>query len=329
MSNISVRIPYEPNPWQAKYHLSTAKHCCLVGGVGSGKTTAAIAEHVELALENPGSLWLIGRATLPALRDTILRSFLNFVPNELIRDFNKAHLTCTLVNNSQFIFRPLDDEEKLKSLEIAGFIIEEANEVKEGIWKRLKDRMRQRLPSGKHPRYRSTIMLNPTDEDHWIPQVFVTQKPQAHEIFFSSTLENRDNLPDDYVDELKRTYSKDMLQRLLYGQFGKIHAGRPVYPQFAKGLYINRNLAYDPTLPVIRGWDFGYNHPACAILQMKGEQVRVLYEFMGSKIYLDDFCRGSIQSGDNNPNHVGILPFCDRIFGPNARYIDFCDPRGG
>jgi hypothetical protein len=277
-------------------------------------------EHLTIALEYPHSRWVVGRKTLPSLRDTILKSFLAAVPQELVREFNKAQLNLTLINGSEFLFRPLDDPEKLKSLEVAGFIIEEANEVEEEIWQRLKDRMRQKLPNGTRPRYRSTIMLNPGDEDHWIPQVFLFRRPDGHKLFQSSTIDNMLNLPSEYIDELKSTYNEATLQRLLYGQFGRIHKGRPVFPTFNRKDHV-RLFDYDPKIMLVRGWDFGFNHPVCTWLQMRGDQIRVLNVLKGKRIYLDDFINGTQQFD-------GVRKAQEALFGPNIPTKDFCDPRG-
>lgn len=281
----------------------------------SGKTSAAIQEIKTCLVENPGSVWLVGRKFLPSLRDTTLRAFLANMPQQLVRSFNKASLTLTLKNGSEVWFRPLYDPEILKSYEIAGFMIDEINEVDKEIYDRLKDRMRQKLPDGTHPRFQSIGCMNPTEEDHWIPQLFLHEKPTGHELFQSSTFQNMDNLPPEYITELERTYSKDVLQRFLYGQFGKVHKGRPVFPQFTRGNYI-RPVAFDPKLPLVRGWDFGYNNPCVVFMQMDGGQVRILGEIMGKKVYLDDFIE----------DHV--LPYQAELFKRPLRVLDYCDPKG-
>lgn len=315
MSSLEVINPYRPNAWQVRYHTSRNRHLALAGGMGSGKSLAAVQEHIQLALEYPGSLWLVGRKTLPSLKDTILRTFLAAIPNDLIADYNKAHLNIKLVNNSEFIFRSLDDEEKLKSLELAGFIVDEANEIDENIYNRLKDRMRQKLPGGASPRFRSTIMLNPGDEDHWIPQLFLFKKPALHEMIQSSTYENLENLPSDYVDELETMYSKDKQQRNIYGQFGKVHLGKAVYPQFANGNYI-KEFEYNPALPIVRGWDFGFRRPAVVWAQVERRQIKIIAEMLGKDIYLQDFIKDE------------VFPYQETLFGLNGRYVDYCDPRG-
>ncbi len=306
---------YLPTPWQQKFHQSAARHKALVGGLGAGKSLAACQEVKTCLLESPGSIWIVGRKLLPSLRDTTLRSFLNVIPNELVKTFNKASLTLTLKNGSEVWFRPLYDPEVLKSYEIAGFFIDEANEVDEEIYKRLKDRMRQKLRNGMRPRYQSIIALNPTEEDHWIPQLFFFQKPENHALFQSTTFDNMQHLPREYVKELEQMYSPDVLQRLLYGQFGKVHKGRPVYPQFSRGNHIYP-LDFDHKLPLIRGWDFGYQHPACVFMQLDGSQVRVLGELMGKRTYLDDFVEDV------------VIPYQNLHFKNANKFLDYCDPHG-
>lgn len=280
----------------------------------SGKTTACSYEIIQCMNEFPGSLWLIGRKFLPALKDSTFRSFMSVVPNQLVKDFNKRDLQLTFKNGSQSIFRPLYDAEILKSMEISGFFVDEANEIGKDIYDRLKDRMRQRLPDGGRPRYQSMLALNPTDEDHWIPQLIFT-KPKNLEVFQNSTFENMENLPDGYIEELKTIYSDETLQRFLYGQFGRVHTGRAVYPQFRKGPFV-KPVEYIRNLPLIRGWDFGYNHPFCCWLQVVNNQVRVLAECLGKQIYLDDFVREM------------VLPRQIDLFGEPYSLADYCDPRG-
>lgn len=55
-----------------------------------------------------------------------------------------------------------------------------------------------------------------------------------------------------------------------------ISEGDPFFPRFNRAVHV-KACAYDPTLPIIRGWDFGRGHPACVWLQKtKTNQLRVL-----------------------------------------------------
>lgn len=312
---IDVYSEYKPLPWQESFHKGSWTHAGLVGGKGSGKTRSAIEELLMCALEFPGTHWLIGRKTLPALKDTTYREFLECVPDSLVRDHNKSDHNVTIVNGSMFLFRPLDVPKKFDSLKISGFLLDEADENEKDIYDTLKSRVRQMMPGGFEPRYRTILSLNPCEEDHWIPELFLHVKPKGHQIFFSSTMENQANLPTDYVDELKSIYSDDMAMRMIYGQFGRVHRGKPVYPQFSRGNYI---FPVEPVkgAPIFRGWDFGYRRPAMCWFQFIDGQARVLAEKLGKDVYLQDFIR----------DHV--MPYQNSLFGEWPQYRDFCDPRG-
>ena len=313
---MEIELLYEPNKWAAPFHSCHTQNCCLVGGLGSGKTVAGVRELQALALENPGFTYLIGRKTMPSLRDTTMKSFFACMEEGIVKKHDKTHSIVTLINNSEIIFRPLDDMEKMKSLEIAGFFVDEANEISLELYNTLKSRVRQKLKGREPTMYRSIIALNPTEEDHWIPQLFLHVKPPNHQMFTSTTLDNLGNLPDGYVDELKRTFTPDMQQRMIYGLFGKVFKGRPVFPQFSRGNFI-KAMDYDPTSPLIRGFDFGYNRPAVVWAQMKNKQIRIIAELMGKAIYLADFIKDE------------VLPYQMSVFGESkCKPLDFCDPRG-
>lgn len=309
---------YQPLPWQLRAHQETWVHGAFVGGKGGGKTKFCIEELKACALESPGTTYLVARKTIPSLKDTTWRELLESLPDGLIKDYNKADRNITLINDSRFIGRPLEDPKKFDSLQISGFLIDEADENPKEIYDTLKTRVREmmRSPSGRLivPRYRTMLSLNPTEEDHWIPRLFLNSPPRDHKLFFCSTLDNLDNLPPTYLQTLKDTYSEDMQQRMIYGMFGRVHKGRPIFPQFRKGCYIEP-LTYDPKSTIFRGWDFGYNKPACIWLQFINGQARVLAEKIGSQIYLEDF-----------------IPLCRQVeqelFPSHPLYKDFCDPHG-
>ena len=314
---MEIRLNYEPLPWQEKAHKSPVQNLLCVGGLGSAKTTFAIRELQAQALRNPGGSYLIARKTLPSLRDTTYKAFFQHTESALIKRHNKAFNTVELVNGAQFMFRPLDDMEKFKSMEISGFFIDEANEIEEEMYNTLISRVRERI-DGRTPFYRTIIAHNPGDDQEWIPQRFLYRKPPNHEIHFSSTIDNAKNLPPDYIESLKATYSEDALERMLYGRYGKVFSGRPVFPQFAKNLHLYvRSLTPLEKAPIFRGIDFGYNKPACVWMQFDEGQVRILHAIKGKEIYLEDFIK----------DHILKI---EQEFWPNWKpgFKCFCDPAG-
>lgn len=313
---MEIEINYEPLKWAEDFHTGDWKWACCVGGLGSGKSRASIEEIKALALENPGYTYLIGRKTFPSLRDTAMKSFFQCMEPGLVKDYNQVRGDVTLINGARVIFRGLDDVEKLKSLEIAGFFINEANEITKEMFDMLKSRTREKIGGREPTRYRGILDLNPVDEGHWIPQVFMFNPPSGHKLFQSTTYDNVKNLPQDYIQELQRTYSTAMQERMIWGLFTKIFNGRPVYDRFKGGGHIV-SCEYDPLLPLVRVWDFGYNNPAVVWMQIKNMQVRILAEKMGKRIYLDDFIKDE------------VLPYELGLFGKDVyKHFDYCDPHG-
>lgn len=317
---IEIQSGYTPISWQEKMHSSEWVYAWFLSGKGAGKTRAGIEELIACAVEFPGTRYIIGRKTLPSLKDSTWREFLSVIPQELIAESNKAERNVTLTNGSVFMGRPLDEMKKFESIEIAGGLVDEVDEVEKEIIDTLKSRMRQMIEhNGKRtqPRYRFIMISNPPDEDHWLVDLFFHIKPKNHVVFQSTTFENQANLPEGYIDQLKSIYSPEMQQRMIYGQLGKVHKGRPVFPQFTTGNFI-RPQEFDPKLPVYRCLDFGFNRPACVWLQFYGKQLRVLGEQMGQRIYLDDFLRDKIF-----PYERDVLGLKD-----STVYKAFCDPAG-
>lgn len=313
---MELNLEYNANKWAEPFHTGPATFPCLAGGLGSGKSYAALMELIFLALENPGFTYLIARKTMPSLRDTTFKTFLSVCPPELIKKTDKTNMVWTLINGAEFIFRGLDDMEKMKSLEIAGGFVDEANEIDRPMFDTLKSRVRQKVNKKEPTMYRFIIALNPGEETEWIPMLYLHEKLPGHELYQSTTIDNLHNLPRNYLQTLESTYTKDMQQRMIWGLFGKVHKGRPVFPQFQRGDYI-KPVEFDPTLPLVRGWDFGYNHPVCIFAQIKRKQLRIIGEVLGDQIYLDKFVEQK------------VMPYQQLLFHTlKLKPLDFCDPRG-
>lgn len=67
-------------------------------------------------------------------------------------------------------------------------------------------------------------------------------------------------------------------------------AGKAVYPEFKRD--INTMSGYVPGPgEIIRGWDFGFHHPACVFAQIDSDgRLNVFYEVLGNDLQVNDFC---------------------------------------
>jgi hypothetical protein len=176
-----------------------------MGPVGNGKSVTCINELHRLAvLQEPNShgirktRWAIIRNTYPELSTTTLKTFKQWIPEELCQITMHPLITGTLRYQlkdktnveAEFIFMALDkpdDVKKLLSLELTGAFINEAREIPYAVVKACRERIGRyparidgyeddgeykapRDASGAYqPCTRKALIMdtNPTDDDHW------------------------------------------------------------------------------------------------------------------------------------------------------------------
>lgn len=138
----SIIMTYDPLPHQYEFHADPHKYKMFAGGYGSGKTMTACMETIDHIITTPNGETLIGAATLPQLRSTAMKEFFEIFPAELIESYSKQENTLITKNNHTVYFRPLDDEQKARSLNLTFFWIEEANGVGLSYFIQLQTRLR-------------------------------------------------------------------------------------------------------------------------------------------------------------------------------------------
>jgi len=110
-----------------------------------------------LGLENPGVQAVMTAATLPQLRETSYKMFQDICPPPLIKEHKVQENKTILINGAEYLWRPADEEGKLRSLNLGFFHIEEASEVKYEIFVQLQSRLR----SDRMKHHRGLLSSNP------------------------------------------------------------------------------------------------------------------------------------------------------------------------
>ena len=186
-----LRKTYTPLPTMVGFHSSDAEMRCLVGPVGSGKTTAAIMEiglflprHIANTYGITTTRWIVVRKTYRELMDATFASFQEWFP---FGEWHAAKMTmnyryppsvgCNHALDVEVMFRSCnrpEDMEKFKSVETTGYWIEESVEVHEEIKRMLRNRI-GRFPSRSPVRF-GIETTNPCDVEHqiywehdWVP----------------------------------------------------------------------------------------------------------------------------------------------------------------
>lgn len=317
MEQVVLENKYKPTEKAQLFHGSDAFVQVLVGGMGSGKSRMGIQELELTACQFPGIPMAVYRKTLPALRDSTLAEWKSHCTED-IWDWGERDVKSTCINGAFVNFRGLDEANKAKSTEYGLIIMEEADEFTKEDFLFLKGRVRKKGPWP----LRIILILNPVDEQHWIYKEFVGNAASYQStggllLLHLSTYDNIENLPENYIANNTSGMNPDEIERYVHGMWGSIVKGEPVYGP--KILHPDIHLEHweyrEGFHRLIRGWDFGFNHPAVSfrLVDPSGRK-NIRHSMLGTKIDLDVFAKQVIEE-------------TNRIF-PRAQVTDFGDPRG-
>ena len=341
-------VNYEPPPTAERFFRSNAKVRLLMGPVGSGKSTACLVELFRRCAEMPHgkdgfrrSRWVITRNTLPQLRTTTLKSWLQWFPDGVAGSWKESEKTFYLnVGDirAEVLFLPLDspeDTRRLLSLELTGAFINETREVAPEIIQAIISRLgrfpsRAMMPTnpntGKPQEYWYGLLMdtNPPSRDSFIYEQFEEEQPEGWEIFkqpggLEPSAENRENLPDTYYEDMMRGADEDWVNVHVHGKYGRSVVGRPVFEKSFKRAF---HVSSEPLIPmnssastVMIGMDFGRT-PAAVLGQRDWRgRLNVLDALYEENIGLENFLK------------LHLKPLLRERF-PHCKYLVIGDPAG-
>jgi len=193
LENNIVKKIYKLKQFQRDFVLSTARYPAFVAGWGTGKTLCGIIKMLKFCNENPGTLFLCLRKEWEDLRDSTVKDFESItgytVPSS--RDIKMA-------NGSTIMFRHIEELNNLQNINLGGAWIEQAEELdSDNTLFLLIGRLRR--PNSAHQ-----IFLTANTRGHdWIYTYWKTGLKKHFVLFEGKTLQNKDNLPQDFLDSLE------------------------------------------------------------------------------------------------------------------------------
>jgi len=267
----SIPCPRKFLPKQKRVLDASGKHKYILysGAFGAGKTFLICHFIIRECLKYPRSLWFFGSQTVPMLRDTILRTFLEEM-DLYQRAFNDAGIEITLekqfrsntmsykfYNDSEILFRSCDVPSKFKSLNLDGFALDEPVDISEEVFKMLQGRLR----ANHTPHHMGIMAGNPAGKTNWVYQRFFEHATDDYYVVQTSTYDNV-FLPGDYIPSLESSYDSEYKKRYLKGEWGSFEG--LIFSDFSYdkhvGNYKDRECKYH-----IAGYDDGYRNPACLL----------------------------------------------------------------
>lgn len=282
-----------------------SKYTLYCGGIGSGKTLVGCIAMLTMAVLYPGD-YLVCRQFYPELKITTLKTFLEICPKELIAEYRVADgiIKIRAVGGkiSNVIFRQLEEPDKLRSLNLSGFYVDESSQVSEAAFMLLQGRLRG-------PGLRKGFMTtNPNGHDwqyHWFVKQDMFKHEGAKEQFKLVRAPSTENihLPDGYVQSMMQTWSEDRVQREIMGSFDAFEG--QVYHEFRRDTHVVKPFKIPDEWTKIMGMDHGYRNPAAVVWGAVDydSNIYIYREFYQREWLIEEICKGK----DNEPGILQLM----------------------
>ena len=226
----------------------------VTGSAGSGKTIFCSFKTIMYAIEHPKARVGVFRSTLPALRETAMLEIRTLMDNLGVEyKENKSNAIMTLSNGATISFTPLDDDRKIRSLNLDFIFVEQCEEVSEEVFDELALRLRGEVSLKDYGQV--LLIAQPEAKTHWIYRRFYQIKkndPDYKYVHFSY-------LDNPYLqDEQKRYY--EGLKETNYDRW-RTHALGEWITSSKQIFTDNWSVGFDRTFFdfYVAGLDFGWN----------------------------------------------------------------------
>ena len=274
------------------------------GGAGSGKSYGAFQKVLLKALKSKRRVLVVRKvgATLKVSVWALMLSLLNASGMYSFSKINKSDFEIELPNGSIFIFKGLDDPEKIKSItDITDIVIEEATELTEDEFTQLNLRLR---PKEKNPQI--YMMFNPISKTNWVYNYFFCGNKPDNCLVISTTYKDNKFLSKDYCKELEKLKDRNPAYYRIYalGEFATLD-------KLVFTTYTTKIISDDDVkgLPRWIGLDFGYiNDPSALVwgnIDTKNKKIYVCGEYVRKGMKNDEIAETMIDLGIHKDKSYG------------------------
>ncbi|EHJ07948.1 PBSX family phage terminase large subunit [Staphylococcus simiae] len=254
------------------------------GGGSSGKSHGVVQKVVIKALRNwqyPRKiLWLrkVQATISESLFEDVRSCLMSFKIWEMCR-WNKTDNKVELPNGAIFIFKGLDNPEKIKSIKgISDIVMEEASEFTLDDYTQLTLRLRER----KHIDKQIYLMFNPVSKLNWVySYFFASQTPLKDTLIRQSSYKDNKFLDDKTKFNLEELANRNPAYYKIYalGEFATLD--KLVFPKYDIRILNKDELRQ---IPSYFGLDFGYVNDPSAFIHVKvdlaNKDIYILEEFV-------------------------------------------------
>lgn len=307
MKTIKLNFPKPYNVFNKQIYTNLFDYSHFIevwyGGASSGKSHGVVQKVVLKALRHwnyPRKvLWL--RKVDRTIQDSIFTDVVDCLSTWQLLPLcrvNKSNRTIHLPNGAVFLFKGMDDPEKIKSIKgLSDVVMEEASEFNQDDFTQLTLRLRE----PKHKQRQLFCMFNPVSKLNWTykqwfdPAVTVdTSRVAIHQ----STYKDNHFLDADNIRTIENLKQTNPAYYKIYtlGEFATLD--KLVFPSFTKRRLSTRTLS---DLPSYFGLDFGYTNDETAFMHVKVDEsthtIYVMEEYAKHGMLNDDIARMIKQMG--------------------------------
>lgn len=334
-----MNLNYVASPTIAKFAACTSEVQLLLGPLGGGKTTGVLMKHLAMSCHQKptrGGIrktrWAVVRNTRQQLRDSVLKTVFDWLPPDgkhvIWRETDmtmllKFQLPDDTYVQSEFLFRPLDDEDdarRLLSVEYTGGWLSEFREIPIHLLKDLESRT-GRYPSigvdGVGATWSGVVGESnmPTRGSSWY-EFMEVDRPAKLSVFkqpsgIAADAENTQYLKPDYYSNLMQGATKSWQQAHILCEYPDSLDGKAVFgATFDSSVHVAvgplRPIKGSFAPPLIVGVDQGRS-PAAVIAQVEPTgRVNIFKGVHGAGMGMEAFVKQILQPALLTEQFVGI-----------------------
>lgn len=250
------------------------KFTAYVGGFGSGKTFIGCVKLINFAAENPRVLQGYFGPSYPSIRDIFYPTFeeaanlLGFRTEAIVSN-KEVHLYRGRVYYGTVVCRSMDNPNTIVGFKIANALVDEIDTLPKDkanlAWNKIIARLRLEV-SG----VRNSIGVTTTPEGFlFVYDKFANEPTPSYSMVQASTYENLEYLPDDYIDTLLETYTPELVNAYVHGQFVNLTSGT-VYSSYNRITCRSRETIKEKE-PLRIGMDFNVTNMSAVVYVLRGD----------------------------------------------------------
>lgn len=237
------------------------------GGASSGKSHGVFQKIVIKALRDwkkPRKI-LVLRKVGATVRDSVfadVQATLSYFGILNMCKINMSAFRIELPNGAEFIFKGMDNPEKIKSIKgISDVVMEEASEFTLDDYTQLTLRLRDKA----HKQKQIYLMFNPVLKANWVYNAFFVKKPKNTVVYQTTYKDNRflDALTRENIEELANR-NEAYYKIYALGEFATLD--KLVFPKYTKMLLNKDDLRHFTSY---FGLDYGFINDPSAFMHVK------------------------------------------------------------